>query len=116
MQFRIKKSYIFLHIPLFYSTDASVFEPQSIIFIHFFAVYCYGNLFKAGQLLRCNNLTLVMAYGEKRDIVQDGKNSPLCSCLRLAFAAITISQTGADTCVSFLFSHFNTSKINLLLI
>ena len=35
----------------------------------------------------------------------------MCSCLRLAFAAITISQTGADTCVSFLFSHFNTSKI-----
>ena len=73
MQFRIKKSYIFLHIPLFYSTYASVFEPQSIIFIHFFAVYCYRNLFKAGQLLHCNNLTLVMAYGEKRDIVQDGK-------------------------------------------
>ena len=57
----------------FYSTFAAVFEPRSIIFIHFFAVYCYGNLFKAGQLLHCNNLTLVMAYGEKRDIVQDGK-------------------------------------------
>lgn len=32
-----------------------------------------GNLFKAGKLLRCDNLTLVMAYGEKRDIVQDDK-------------------------------------------
>ena len=47
MQFRVKKSYIFLHIPFFYSTFAAVFEPRSIIFIHFFAVYCYGNrLFK----------------------------------------------------------------------
>lgn len=32
-----------------------------------------GNLFKAGKLLHCDNLTLVMAYGEPRDIVQDGK-------------------------------------------
>ena len=47
MQFDVKKTYIFLHIPFFYSTFAAVFEPQSIIFIHFFAVYCYGNrLFK----------------------------------------------------------------------
>ena len=73
MQFDVKKSYIFLHVPFFYSTFAAVFEPRSIIFIHFFAVYCYGNLFKAGKLLHCNNLTLVMAYGEKCDIVQDGK-------------------------------------------
>ena len=63
----------FLACSVFYSTFAAVFEPRSIIFIHFFAVYCYGNLFKAGQLLHYNNLTLVMAYGEKRDIVQDGK-------------------------------------------
>ena len=32
-----------------------------------------GNLFKAGKLLHCDNLTLVMAYGEKRDITQDGR-------------------------------------------
>lgn len=32
-----------------------------------------GNLFKAGKLLHCDNLTLVMAYGEPRDIVLDGK-------------------------------------------
>lgn len=32
-----------------------------------------GNLFKAGKLLHCDNLTLVMMYGEKRDIIQDGK-------------------------------------------
>ena len=32
-----------------------------------------GNLFKASKLLHCDNLTLVMAYGDRRDIVQDGK-------------------------------------------
>ena len=32
-----------------------------------------GNLFKACKLLHCDHLTLVMAYGEPRDIVQDGK-------------------------------------------
>lgn len=61
MQFRVKKSYIFLHIPFFRDPSTKLFNRE------------VGNLFKAGKLLRCDNLTLVMAYGEKRDIVQDDK-------------------------------------------
>jgi hypothetical protein len=34
----------------------------------------------------------------------------LRTCLRLAFAAITISQTGADTCVSFFIQSFQYLK------
>ena len=32
-----------------------------------------GNLFKASKLLHCENLTLIMMYGNKCDIVRDGK-------------------------------------------
>ena len=32
-----------------------------------------GNLVKAGNVLHCDNLTLVMMYGEQRDIVEGGK-------------------------------------------
>ena len=36
MQFDVKKSYIFLHIPFFYSTLASVFEPYYILIMSYF--------------------------------------------------------------------------------
>jgi len=32
-----------------------------------------GNLIKASKLLKCDNLTLVMMYGDKGDIIKDGK-------------------------------------------
>ena len=36
MQFDVKKSYIFLRIPFFYSTLASVFEPYYILIMSYF--------------------------------------------------------------------------------
>ena len=32
-----------------------------------------GNLFKASGMLHCDNLTLIMMYGDERDITKDGK-------------------------------------------
>ncbi len=69
MQFRDKKSYIFLQFAL-------------------------------RQSYACDGLRRKARYRPK------WQNRPLRSCLRLALKAITLSPTGADTCVSFFYQSF----------